>query len=114
MNYFVLMMKMGEIVITGVERITKVEEVSGCDSLSVSYPALIGPIPNAPDKLGFSKYFPFSDSKDKMEIMVKNIVTVSKPNEGILKLYLGWIDGVRKAESNIITPDSGGRRIVTP
>lgn len=92
----------GEMILTDLE----VLEDGG---YALSYPAVIVPIPpeqagGQPNQIGFSKFMPFSDSKEDIILNPKNIMIESNADKKLAEAYQQWQKQIRTQESGIILP----------
>jgi len=101
-NVKVLKLISGEFLITEVDNNESDEE-----SISIMFPAVIIPVPNAQGQqgLGFSKFLPFSESSKSAKISRNHILVETDPIENFLRAYDDWKKSVRAQESGIITPN---------
>lgn len=80
------------------------EELDGYWELK--YPAVMIPIPEQQNRLGFMKFLPFSNNGEKIGLHKDKIVTMSDPISGLRKSYENWATQVKAADAGLVTATS--------
>lgn len=104
-NIILIQLKTGEIVLTKTEDTDPIDDTN-FSMLDVNIPAILMPIPQQPNRVGFQPYFPFSDLEENQQIRKSQIVTLSKPNKQMKEAYENWVTQIKAHEAGIIVPNN--------